>query len=127
MDAPFRQCEHCGGAGLVTVYHRFYEGSQLVSWEHADARGEVHTIRSAGTVAAHCVCPKGVWMRDNTEDRIRERIPTLADVMANRTNYRATDPTDETLTYSEPSPQAVAFIRRWRAGLPRFFPVEATS
>lgn len=116
-------CEHCGGTGMVTVYHRYYEGSQMVTWEHTDRGGEVHAIRSAGTISAHCVCPKGVWMRENTDPELLPRIPDLADVLAGRTNYQATDPTD-VMELAGPTEAAEAFLRRWKAGMPRYFPVE---
>ncbi len=122
MDAR-GPCEHCHGAGLVTVYHKFFEGSQTVIWEHTDASGEVHSIKSAGTVSAHCLCTLGEWMRSQTKDDLRERIPSLLDVLANRTNYRAIDPTTE-MYGPEPTPEAVGFLRKWKRGLARFFPVE---
>ena len=122
MDAQGK-CEHCGGMGLVTVYHRFYEGSQDVYYEHTGRGGEVRTIKAPGTIAAHCMCRLGEWMRDNTEEKIRERIPSLIDVLARRTNYQATDPTDE-MDMTLPTSEALAFLRRWKAGLPRFFALE---
>jgi len=111
--------------GLVTVYHRFYEGSQDVYYEHTGRGGEVRTIKAAGTVAAHCMCRLGEWMRDNTEEKIRERIPSLIDVLARRTNYQATDPTED-MDMAEPTEAARVFLARWKRGLPRYFPVEVS-
>lgn len=110
---------------MATVYHRFYEGSQAVYWEHTDKFGEVRTIRSAGTISAHCLCSLGEWMRSQTDPKLLERIPSLIDVLANRTNYQATDPTED-MEMAGPTPEATAFLRRWKAGLPRFFALEAT-
>ncbi len=119
----FPPCDHCGKSGMVTVYHKFYEGSQTVLWEHTDRFGEVRTIKSAGTVSAHCSCGLGQWMRSQTAEDLRSRIPDLADVLTNRTNYRATDPTEE-MYGPNPTPEALAFERKWKRGLPRFFPTE---
>ena len=116
-----KPCEYCGGTGLVPVYHRFYEGSQTVLWEHTDRHGEVHTIRSPGVVAAHCLCSKGDWIRNQTKEELLPRIPLLLDVLAGRTNYLRDDPTEEMLIGPEPSEHAAAFLRRWKAGLARFF------
>lgn len=121
----YAPCKICGSTGLVTVYHRFYEGSQSIIWEHTDKFGEVHSIKSAGTVSAHCSCGLGQWMRSQTTEELRARIPSLLDVLANRTNYRATDPTEEAFG-PEPTPAAVAFERKWKRGLGRFYPTEVS-
>lgn len=124
MD-DYPPCEICGKSGLVTVYHRFYEGSQVVIWEHTDKFGQVHSIKSAGTVSAHCSCGLGQWMRSQTKEELRARIPDLLDVLAGRTNYQLDDPTVEAFG-PEPTPAAASFLRKWKRGLSRFFPVEVT-
>ena len=113
----FPPCDFCNSSGLVTVYHRFYEGSQLVTWEHTGRDGEVKMIRSAGTVSAHCSCGLGQWMRGKTAAELLPRIPDLADVLAGRTNYQLDDPTIE-MDAPEPTESARAFLRRWTATLP---------
>lgn len=74
------RCEHCGngtkGAGMVTVYHPEPDAARKIP----------------ATVAAHCVCPAGRWLRKTLGGKdaaILRRIPDLADVLEGRSYYVA--------------------------------------
>ncbi len=60
-----RDCRHCGGEGLVIV-----DGAR-------------------STVAAHCVCPMGRWMRGRTPQDLIRRIPDYADYLKDRSEQAA--------------------------------------
>lgn len=111
-------CDYCGGNGIVPVYHRDYTGKTTMRVELVDRWGEVHHRRVSGVIAAHCVCPKGRWMRDMVRDEDRRRIPSLQAVLERRTAYVLDDPTaddDPVVTES-----AARFIRAWKSGLSVF-------
>jgi hypothetical protein len=72
-------CEHCGGDGLVTVYHP----------QPSDE------ARIAKTYAAYCCCVLGRWTRRNHAQHLPgllRRIPDFADVMAGESAYLAEPP-----------------------------------
>lgn len=110
-DQRFPPCEICEGAGMVTVYHREYRGDPTVYREIVDPHGEVKKIRVAGTVNAHCQCGLGEWMRSKLPEDLQKRIPRLADVVANRTNYQFDDPTFDAESFPE---GASRFLQAWR-------------
>jgi hypothetical protein len=112
MDQRFPPCEICNGNGMVPVYHREYRGDPTVYREIVDPHGEVKTIRVPGVINAHCVCGLGEWMRSKLDDDVQRRIPRLADVNANRTNYRFDDPT---FTADSTPEDTSAFVHKWRA------------
>ncbi len=58
-------CPHCGGEGLVII-----DGAR-------------------STVAAHCVCPMGRWMRGRTAQDMIRRIPDYADYLRDRSEQAA--------------------------------------
>jgi hypothetical protein len=79
-----RDCEHCGGEGLATVFH------PRPSWALANRRPV--------QVAATCVCPLGRWIkRRHAQDSpvLCGRIPDLADVLDGRSLWRAEIPAEE--------------------------------
>ncbi len=76
-----RNCKHCGGDGLVPVYHRNYEGFLIMAEEFP------------GIVAAHCECRYGHWIRSNCPFALKARYPALGDVLAGGTEWLIDDPT----------------------------------
>ncbi len=83
------QCRHCGGHGLVTVYHRRYEGHPVIADQEPDKPPRCF----AAVVMAHCECKMGEWMRERTTPEICDRIPDLKAVLAGRTDWSIDDPT----------------------------------
>ncbi len=61
-----RDCVHCGGQGLVLIERN-----------------------PPGTVAAHCVCPMGRWLRGRTQQDMIRRIPDYGDSLADRIDQAA--------------------------------------
>ena len=74
---------------MTSVYHRLFDGSAVVE-EVIDSHGQV--LREPGSVAAHCVCEYGRWMRDNSSSDVRPRIPDLQDVLDRKSPWLEHDP-----------------------------------
>lgn len=85
-----RNCEYCGGNGMTTAYHPRYDGSRTVEATNRET-GEVCRARS--TVAAHCVCPMGRWMRSQSEDDDRKRIADGLKCVNGQSDWSLDDPT----------------------------------
>ncbi|MDR3639045.1 MAG: hypothetical protein P4L84_34895 [Isosphaeraceae bacterium] len=70
-------CDRCGGMGLTTVWRRLPVPE-----------------RTPATVAAHCVCALGRWMRRYWErdPAMLRRIPDLDDVLNGRSVWLAEEP-----------------------------------
>ena len=75
------QCALCGRTGLVTVYHTFRGTKDAGSYTIG---GEVR--KGPTTIAAHCKCPVGRWLRRHTKEDLLKRIPDYIDVRAGRLN-----------------------------------------
>jgi hypothetical protein len=119
VHVPSSVCEWCHSSGLVRAFHRQYAGSQTVYVERADRDGEVHTRRMPGSIAAHCSCSLGAWMRERLEIELQRRIPTLSDVINGRVPYVLERPdTDDEQALT---PAASTFLREWKKwfGFPR--------
>jgi hypothetical protein len=74
-----RNCEHCGGMGLAIVWHPRPNPAD----------------RIPETVAAHCVCQHGRWMRRRLTEQDAElvrRIPDFADVQEGRSLWLSEPP-----------------------------------
>jgi hypothetical protein len=84
-----RNCRHCSGGGMKTVYHREYRSNPVT--DIVGDRGEC--IQIAGAVGAHCVCPYGRWMREKTEPELLARIPDLQAVFNGDSDFLEVDPT----------------------------------
>ena len=110
---PTGKCDWCKSTGFVTVYHRAYRGICPVWVEWVDRAGEVHLRREPGTIAAHCSCNLGDWMRVRTEPAVVARIPTMGDVIMGRTPYQLErwDAEDGPADLSE---SAGTFLAGWR-------------
>lgn len=87
-DEP--RCEWCNDQGLIPIVHKDYTGDTPVIQEYTDRRtGEVKYYRWPGTMTAHCtMCGLGNWMRVQLDEKTRERIPTLDEVVAQKRNGR---------------------------------------
>jgi hypothetical protein len=106
-----RDCPHCSGVGLETIYHPRFDGSRTFT----DKRPDGSTIERAAIVAAYCVCPIGDWMRYNQEKTCPEvfrRMPELHDVLTRRIGWLAKDPRSE--PHIEP-PEDMTKPVDWRA------------
>lgn len=111
---PSESCEWCNFSGLITVYHREYRGHPTIHVEHVDRFGEIHTQRVPGTLAAHCSCALGSWMRDRLDIAERRRFPLFSDVINGRSAYVFERPDLE--DDGGISDEARTFIRRWIDG-----------
>ena len=107
------RCDWCRNIGLITAYHREYKSSAMVWIETVDSMGEVHQTKIPGTIAIHCSCGLGSWMRDRIEADIRERIPTLSDVINSRVPYQLDRPDID--AEAELNDGGRMFLRGWRA------------
>lgn len=102
--AASRACPHCGGSGLATVYRRSPRGQGAPS---CSSCGEVlpadHLAcpqcvpgarRVPPSVAAHCVCPYGRWMRARLakDDALSRIMPDLGDVLSSRSRAWSPEP-----------------------------------
>lgn len=77
-----KSCPHCSGSGITQVTGTFERSGELVE----------------RTVAAHCACPHGRWIRNRIaqqEEHLLKRIPDLAEVFAGRSAWRYDDPSAE--------------------------------
>lgn len=88
-----RNCQHCDGNGLVSVYHPEYQGN-LSPVNHRASRimdedGEVRVVQEpfVAIVAAHCCCTLGRWMRERVEEHIQRRVPRVEDILAGRSKW----------------------------------------
>ena|SRR5271166_2746758 len=86
-----RDCPHCEGHGIVTVYLPEYDGSAI----GVRPDGERFVTR----VAAHCGCRFGVWIRSHNTPEIQRRMPFVADILDGRSRWQLSDPT----THSAPA------------------------
>ena len=78
-QAESRQCSICAGYGLVPVYHPRFSGSNLSTTKD----GRIYTA----TVAAHCRCAMGTWIRDRWADADNARTPRVEDILAGRSKW----------------------------------------
>jgi hypothetical protein len=92
----------------VLVFHPEYDGHRTAMRQVVE-RGEVVERPIPMTVAAHCICPIGEWIRARTDREILSGIPFLGDVLVGRGRWQASDPTrDERGEYS------IDFVRAGR-------------
>ncbi len=75
-----RDCEHCGGEGIVSVYHRRYRGSSI---NRSRETGHLY----AATTAAHCRCPLGKFIRDRCPQELAQRIPWVEAILQGRSDW----------------------------------------
>jgi hypothetical protein len=75
-----RDCEHCVGYGMVTVYHHRYQGSPL------NQSRETKRLYAA-TTAAHCRCPLGQFIRDRCPPELAQRIPWVEAILQGRSDW----------------------------------------
>ena len=79
-----RDCPFCQGQGLVTVYHPAFTG---------DTVGFTKDGRPfPATIAAHCRCLLGAWIRDHVLPEIQARIPRVEDICTGRSKWLLTPP-----------------------------------
>ena len=107
-------CEYCNGNGLVPVFHRDYRGDPTIWVDRTDSDGNPFKRRLPGVINAHCLCDKGRWMRERTDEEIRKRIPQLRVILEGKTEYQLLDPTE--VEQPEVSESAREFIAAWRSG-----------
>ncbi len=75
-----RDCKHCAGQGMVTVYHRRYRGSPI------NRSRETEDLYAA-TTAAHCLCPLGKFIRDRCPPEVAKRIPWVEAILQGRSDW----------------------------------------
>jgi hypothetical protein len=97
-QAASRGCGHCGGQGHAVVFRPVPRpscsrcGATLPPDHLACPECEPRARPVPRTVAAHCVCPYGRWVRSRTEAEMLRRFPDLAEVLAGRSVWLAEDP-----------------------------------
>ena len=89
-QADSRGCRYCSGEGMVIVFHPQYTGSPVIEFKCHD-RG---WVRTAGRVAAHCVCKMGRWMRERTDEEMLRCIPDYQKCLDGESFWLPDDPTD---------------------------------
>lgn len=89
-----RDCPHCGGNGLATVYRPEYQGRAVEQLQVVRGGGEVEIEAVVVRTVAHCCCPLGQWMRSNVGDDARRRIPDVITILAGRSLWDLRDPTE---------------------------------
>lgn len=92
-----RNCQTCGGDGLVIVFHPRWAGVRVASIfsgeveqaEAADGTVEYRHVHEATAmeVAAHCVCALGRWMRQRVDEDVRGRIPDVEAIVDGRSRW----------------------------------------
>lgn len=93
-------CPHCGGYGLVLIYHAGYKGRPVET--DADKRQFI------ARAVAHCQCQIGQWIRERVDDELQRRIPRVEDILAGRSRWLLHDPSEaDDLASSVPSRASV--------------------
>ncbi len=82
-----RDCPFCGGCGMASVYAPQHDGTGLYR------RGDETPFPTV--VGAHCCCSLGRWMRDRNKQDIRQRVPSVQDVLDGKSRWTLEDPTEE--------------------------------
>ncbi len=82
-----RDCPFCGGNGMVTVYHPRFEAESV--GQARDGR------RFATTIAAHCRCDAGKWIRERIPHELQARIPRVEDICLGRSLWLLIPPGHE--------------------------------
>lgn len=81
-----KDCPHCGGKGLTTVFAPSYKGDAIATL----ASGERYVARLAAT----CQCPLGIFIRKNWPEDVRRWTPSVIDILENRSRWLLVDPTE---------------------------------
>ena len=104
------RCPLCDLTGLVTIYHKNYDGKPTITVKNHN--GEVREARAR--VAAHCSCEVGKWIRSCTAPDALPRIPQIRDILTGTLkNWSPIDPTEpECDDMQEPNWKD---FRRWLA------------
>ncbi len=91
LEHRYRDCEHCHGEGLVTIFHEKYDGSPSVRIKRPDDTVRHYAMRAA----VPCVCPLGTFIRDSQTqgEATTVRQLSLQDVIEGRIPWTMTDPT----------------------------------
>ncbi len=81
-DSAFRasqDCPYCQGHGMVSVYHPTFTGNAV----NVTQDGRPYPA----SMAAHCRCDLGVWMRDHNPPEIQARTPWVQDILLGRSRW----------------------------------------
>lgn len=90
-----RGCRICGGSGMAVAFHPDHGGRRITVLDSVDPMGEVRRTSIVTEAAAHCVCPAGRWMRENTEEWLKRRIPDGAAMVEGRSPWSFDAPGDD--------------------------------
>jgi hypothetical protein len=81
-----QDCPYCEGTGMVPVYAPQHDGTGLCrQWDETPF---------ATVVGAHCCCSLGRWTRDRNKPDVRQRIPSIQDILDGRSRWMLEDPTE---------------------------------
>lgn len=104
--ADSRDCPFCDGEGMITVYAPGYTGCEI-----AMTRDSIpYVARTTG----HCICKLGRYMRSQTKEDIRKRIPDIDDVAQGRSRWLTVDPTEKPCPNADDPVDEASFRKWWR-------------
>ena len=99
-----RDCPFCEGQGLRTVYHPLYRGNAVSPY----SEGRMAPL----AVAAHCLCPLGLFFRTQCPADLLRRIPMVSVVARDNSGslWRLDPPVDgPAVTYPDRPVDAESF------------------
>lgn len=82
-----RDCPFCEGNGMVPVYHPRFAADSIGT--ATDGR------RYPTTIAAHCRCDIGNWIRERVPPELQARIPRIEDICLGRSRWLLIPPGPE--------------------------------
>lgn len=82
-----RDCPFCAGNGMVTVYHPRFAADSIGNAQYGR--------RYVTTIAAHCRCDLGNWMRERVPPELQARIPRVEDICLARSRWLLIPPGPE--------------------------------
>jgi len=85
-----RDCPHCGGNGMVSVYAPQHNGTGLCR--------QFDETPFVTVVGAHCRCSLGRWTRERNKQDILQRVPWVQDILDGRSRWMLEDPTEDSVT-----------------------------
>ena len=103
-----RNCQVCGGAGQMIVFHHRWTGGRFATIM-TERNGEIIESQIPAEVTAHCICALGRWMRSKTTEALKARIPDGAAILEGRSNWLFQAPgSDPDQRYQAPTRAAIA-------------------
>jgi hypothetical protein len=104
LEMECRGCKHCGGNGLVVVFHPKWSGGRIGMRQELNAAGEWADASFPAEVAAHCSCAVGRWHRDRTDPKTQRRIPWVEDIERGRSRWLLDPPSLDAEPEAHPIP-----------------------